>query len=352
MQTTAPGKQTSRSKRLRIGLLVLLAVVVLAFLGKTYLISPLPTGAYPVMSTARWTGRSRANISPHQWLPNGDLAYLEQDSNEMQQVCYQKMDDKGPVGAVRRGPELPLNAWFDTFFPSPDEQWVAYMQFTGPRSYQTFLLSADGKTTRKGGEYFEGWLTNSRSYLSLMYSQNYVTKIYHLDGPQSETIPKMSPGDISTPITTLASSPTFLMGSHFYNYEPNPGTAQNYPLMPMRSFPMTHPTVVQETWQAKVPAGMTFGTAYPSPDNKHLLWVVGKQRATPWSDWLGQVNVKWRKDPTFDMYFFVSDLHGNNMHPVLTNVMGGTNNWNPVWTPDSKHLSFLYKNQLYFVPVE
>ncbi|MCW3098423.1 MAG: hypothetical protein JWL77_4041 [Chthonomonadaceae bacterium] len=352
MQTTAPGKQTSRSRRLKIGLLVLPAVVVLAILGKTYLISPLPTGAYRVLSTANWTGLSRVNLAPHQWLPNGDLAYLRTDANGMQQVCYQKMDDKGPIGAVRRGPELPLTAWFDTFFPSPDEQWVAYMQFTNPRSFQTFLLSADGKTTRKGGEYFSGWLADSRSYLSLISSQNYVTKIYHLDGTQTETIPKTAAGDLPTQVTTVAGR-TFLMGSHFYNPEQYPGAlAQNYPLMTMRSFAMAHPTVVQETWQAKVPAGMTFGTAYPSPDNKHLLWVVGKQRATPWSDWLGQVNVRWHKDPTFDMHYFVSDLHGNNVHPVLTNVMGGTSNWNPVWTPDSKHLSFLYKDQLYFVPVE
>jgi hypothetical protein len=352
MQTTALGKQTSRSKRLRIGLLVLPAIFVLAILGKTYLTSPLPTGAYPVLSNANWTGHSRVNTFPHQWLPNGDLAYLVTNANGMPQVCYRKMDARGPVGAVRYGPELPLNAWFGTFFPSPDEQWVAYMQVSSPRNIQTFLLSADGKTTRKGGEYFAGWLADSRSYLSVIYSQNYVTKVYHLDGPQTETIPQTVVGDISTPITTLPGSTTFLMGSHFYNPAPNPGTAQNYPLMPMRSFPIAHPNVVQETWQAKAPTGMTFGSAYASPDSKRLLWAVGKLRATPWSDWLGQLNVKWHKDPTFEMHYFVSDLYGNNMHPVFTNVLGGTNNWNLTWTPDSKHLSFLYKDQLYFVPVE
>jgi hypothetical protein len=40
------------------------------------------------------------------------------------------------------------------------------------------------------------------------------------------------------------------------------------------------------------------------------------------------------------------------MHPILTNALGGTMRLNAVWTPDCKHLSFVYQNQLYLVPID
>jgi hypothetical protein len=124
MQKTAPGKQTSRSKRLLIRLVVLLAVLVLAIVGNT-LLSPLPSGAYPVLSTAEWADRvSLTTHYPHYtWLANGDLAYLERDTHGLFEVCYQQMNDKGSIGEVRHGPELPTGVpsghFLGTFCPSP-----------------------------------------------------------------------------------------------------------------------------------------------------------------------------------------------------------------------------------------
>lgn len=314
--------------------------------------SPLPTGAYPVLSTADWSGLAGGGYTPHQWLPNGELAYQKKDRNGTMQVWYQPMDAHGPVGAARPGPELPLNRWMDQFYPSPDRQWIAYMRFTPPRSFQTCLVSADGKTTRQGGEYCYGWLSDSRSYLCMANSKKYVTTIHHLDTPHSETIPPDSPGNISVPTTTVPGTPTFVLGSHFYDPAPNAGRPQNCPLMTLRSYATANPTVATQTWQAKVPSGMTFGTAFTSPDGTKLLWDTGKQADSFWHDVMRRLSPRAQQEPSMEMHYFISDLNGDHLRPVLTNALGGSRNYSPLWTPDSKHLSFVYKNQLYLLPVD
>lgn len=241
------GSRKPLSKRLSVRLSCLLAVVVLSGLtGKSYLFSPLPRGAYPVLSTANWEGRGPGDAPPHHWLPNGDLAYLINDAHGMPLVCYQKMDARGPIGAVRHGQELPLGTWGNQFFLSPDEQWVATMQFTPPRHFQTRLISADGKTTLRDGEYFSGWLADSRSYLAISMGQNSATKIFHLDSPRTETIPKVDPVDSPIAVTMLPGSPDFLVGSHFYHSAQKPSTPRNDPLMTLRSFSAAHPGIIQQ----------------------------------------------------------------------------------------------------------
>jgi hypothetical protein len=350
MQTTPRVPHKCFSKRPSVRILCLVAVVGFGVWCMTHVFSPLPRGAYPVLSTAPWFGSYLGY--PHQWLPNGDLAYLKTSSYGIPQVCYQKMDASGPVGAVRYGPELPIGSWFDTFSPSPDEQWVAYMQSTSPRSFQTFLLSADGKTTCKGGECFLGWLADSRRYLCFDYSRARGTKVYHVDSLHQETIWPSGSWNHYVPLTIPTNSPTFVIGLFFDDPAPNPGGRYNAPPMELRSFQLAHPAIVAQTWQINVPPGMNSGTASPSPDNRYLLWNVERLRASPWNAWLGRVNAKWKIRPTYEKHYFLSDLHGNNMRPVLTNALGGSLTFNPTWTPDSKHLSFIYKDQLYLLPVE
>jgi len=348
MQTQSSTGPRFGSKRRRIALLAG-AVVLLVMIGK-YLASPLPRGAYPILSTAGWAGQLN-HPSSHVWLPNGDLAFLQNDAGGMSQVCYQRMDAARPIGPIRRGPELPLNNRFPVFIPSPDEQWVAYMQLTPPGKFQTFVLSSDGKTTHQAGEYFSGWLGDSRSYLCRSI-QTTGTKVYHVDSPTTETIPGVASWDAPTPLTTCATGTSFLIGGSFFNPIQNAGKPQNYPSMTLRSFSVANPKTLERQWQATVPPNMQFGLAYVSPDNRHLLWYTAKLADSRWSKWLARLNPKWNKGATFEPHYFLSDLNGNHMHPALTNIMGGTVNLNPQWTPDSKHVSFVYNNQLYLVPVD
>lgn len=257
MQTTLRRPRKFLSKRLSVQLFCLLTVVVLAFLGKTYLMSPLPRGAYPVLSTSQWADRS-PDWPHYTWLGNGDLAFLSMNQHGTFGVCYQKMNSDGPLGEVRNGPELPRDIqvgpyWSGEFFPSPDEQWVAYIRLSNAnRDNETVLVSADGKSTHSVPGVFEVWLPDSRSFLIDSPGLPFSVRVHHLDSPHTETIPGTSATDMPMPISGIVNGPKFLIGSF----------------------------------------------AVPS------------------------------------------------------DFMGGTVGTSPTWTPDSKHLSFIYKDQLYLVPVD
>ena len=353
MQTSRRTPRKFSAKRLSVRLLCLLAVIVLALAVKNLFWSPLPRGAYPVLSTARWAGRSSraAGYPQHHWLPNGDLAYLETNANGMPQVCYRKMDSTGPIGPARPGPELPLAANHGSFLPSPDEQWVASVSVAGNNRYKTVLVSADGRTTRTFGELLAIWLPDSRSFLANSYSSQLALKICHLDSSHTEALAGMTVQDMPCPVTTLPTSSEFLIGG-FVIHSPQLGQSQNYPSMSLRSLPAAHPGVSERTWTAHAPADMEFGIAYASPDDKHLLWVAVGTKPSPWVQWLRKIVPAWKTTAKVPTRYFLSDLRGSGMHPILNNLMGQTWNISPVWTPDSRHLSFIYKEQLYLVAVE
>lgn len=339
----------------RLGILVV--AIGLGVWGKNTFLPPLPRGAYPVLSTLHWAGRisTRSNYPPSRWLPNGDLAYLETNARGMLQVCYQKMSASGPVGEVRHGPELPNGPYSSTFYPSPDEQWVACRMPSAPGPSQFFLLSADGKNTRAcaaAGEIFTSWLPNSKGFLAITYTPTYAVKVYSLDSPTGKTLSGPNEWDMPTWVTTVANGKSFLISSRFNKQFPNGGMSGNYPNLTLRSFNLVHPEVAEQRWQAPVPPGVDFGYAYPSPDNQHILWATASMKPSLFVQWFGRFLPVTPQKPTIHVSYFLSDMQGNHRHEILDATSGRGWTIIPTWTPDSKHMSFLYKDQLYFVPVE
>ncbi len=354
MQTPQRNPPKLLSRRLAVSLCSVL-VVGLCVWGSAFFWSPLPRGAYPVVSTAQWAGRNPRypQYAPFRWMPNGDLAHLEMSANGLLQVCYQKMHASGPVGGMRRGPEIPLGRLASTFAPSPDEKWVAYLQLANTGQYRTALVSADGKTPPTAppiGEYFSGWLPDSRSFLCITTMAPLVLKVYHLDSSPTETIPPALQVDMPTPLSTLPRGPDFLIGGRFYQPLRTGGLAMNYPTMTMRSFQGSQPSVVQRTWQASVPLDMEFGYATVSPDNQRLLWLTAIVKPSLFTQWLTRLFPARMKVSPARSSYYLSDLHGQNMHRILDDRRGRT--YSLAWTPDSKHLSFVYNEQLYLIPVD
>ncbi len=164
-------------------------------------------------------------------------------------------------------------------------------------------------------------------------------------------------------VSTMTDGPNFLIGGRIIHL-PSPGPAASYPSMTLRSFRIAQPGVVQQTWQAQVPKDIEFGTAIASPDNRLLLWSCSTSRHTSLSEWLHRLFSERKIVTVVKTNWFLSDLQGKNMHPILEDVIGNDALFqeddgrtdSPTlsfsWTPDSKHLSFLYKRQLYFVPVD
>jgi hypothetical protein len=287
-------------------------------------------------------------------MANGDVAYLRKNSNGLFQVCYQPMSATGPMGAVRTGPELPSTAQFGQFYPSPDEQWVAFSQANG-RGNRTVLLSADGKTTRSigsAGESFSTWLPDSRSFLSLCIQPRPGMKVTHLDTPRTEFIAALTPLEMPSPMFEFANGPDFQIGRYFNNSQPNAGPAGNAPTITVRSFPMSKPDVVRKTWTVPVPPGCQDAVAYVSPDRKHLLWITVTIKPPVTSTWLNGAFGTRSPMPNYETHCYLSDLNGNNRRPIMEDVARRFGEVSPSWTPDGKHLSFLYQNQLYLVPID
>jgi hypothetical protein len=123
--------------------------------------------------------------------------------------------------------------------------------------------------------------------------------------------------------------------------------------MTLRSLHLSPREIVQQKWQLQIPAGAEYGSVSASPDNRHLLWSMGmlRQRPSLWVQWLWRLNLDLPRPQHDERRFFLSDLYGDNMHSVLNCPLSGTDDFSPLWTPDSKHLSFIYRDQLYMVPI-
>lgn len=358
-RTTPNASQTRSSKRLAVKLVALSTIAFLVVQAIRIGFSALPAGAYPVVSTVRWAGswtrpRMVDDCDPHYtWLSNGDLAYLQTNAKGTPQVCYQKMDARGPVGRVRYGPELPPGLSMYTFVPSPDEKWVAYRQFSNAGEHRTVVISADGKITRTVPASIVAWLPNSRGFLATPNTGDASLQVDLLDSPP-KTHSVMRASGTPVAVSYVPVGPKFVVGKDIYH--PDTFTSHNYPRMVLHSYSASNLDVATGTWEATVPAQAQWGSAAASPDGKHLLWSVYREHRSSWWPWLrnrlpDRRSVSALRSPPVQL-FFLSDVQGHDMHRLFEHMEFMFDNMAPRWTPDGKHLSFLYKNQLYLLPVD
>jgi hypothetical protein len=342
------------SKRVSL-MLCLLPVTLLGIVGKTFH-SAVPPRAYSVLSTVGWTGVGPQYVKsrPYQWLANGDLAYVERDTHGALQVCYQKMDARGPVGVVRHGPHLPLQATACWFYPSPDEKWIAYL-LPGPgNTYQAAVISADGLTTHiiaPARERFIAWLSDSRSFVTRCDVPHPVLNVHHLASTRTETIAGHSTWALPVLMDGSAMSSEFIIGRVL---GPPPGLTDvaDPSIMALRCFRVSQPDAVPQTWRVPVPTDNEWGIGCVSPDHSQILWITEGLHPSAFTQWSTQLIPLWGNTAKMNQRFFISDLRGNNRHRILTNIAGESSGIEPRWTPDSKHLSYLDGNQLCLVAVD
>jgi hypothetical protein len=337
MQTGQRNTRKFLSKRLSVGLLSLLPVVLLVLAGKRFF-SPVPWGSYAILSTAHW---ARLNSPGYVWLKNGDLAHLERNGRGRFQVCYQKVDVKGSVSAVCQGPELPVNIYPDDFYPSPDEKWIACTRLPDPSFYKMILVSADGKASLPLPATFLAWMPDSHSFVTSGLTSPGPLTVRRFGSHQTETIPGWTPSDAPVPLNSMPDGPNFLVVADVFP-----------PATTVRSFEISKPGRVQQSWNVPVPQGTDFGSVFASPDNKHLLWAMYTVNPTRWTAWLRRLLPSAQATPEPRVSYFLSDVHGDSMHPILNFFVCEPGGLPPLWMPDSKHLSFLYKEQLYLIEVD
>jgi len=360
MISTLHNLHVSLSKRPYVTRLCLLTVLLSGIAGNS-LFSMLRARPYPVLSTANWANETPQypNHRPYHWLANGDIAYLKRGPDGKFQVCYQHMGEHGPSGALRYGPVLPSQAIASRFYPSPDERWVAYDTASPTFQYRAYLISADGKNVRSAsplGETFALWLSDNRSFLT-DHPETRDVMVRHLDSPRTATIPDHRSQCGPVVVSSLSIGPQFLIGGSFGISHATDVFMRNSPLMLFRSYCVSQPDVAQQTWMVPVPTEVDEGQAYVSPDQQHVLWITYGWKHPPMIQWLHDRIPWWRNAPRpilneLTFYCFLSDLHGNHRHLILNNLSVGLHGAYPVWTPDSKHLSFIDKGQLFLVAVD
>jgi hypothetical protein len=343
------------SKRVSLTL-CLLTVALLGIVVRSFF-SAVPSRAYPVLSTTGWTGvgPQYAKSRPYQWLANGDLAYVERDAQGALQVCYQKMDARGPVGGVRKGPRLPPQAMGCWFYPSPDEKWIAYL-LPGPgNAYQAAVISADGKTTQiiaSARERFIAWLSDSRSFVTRCDVPHSILKVYHLGSTHTETIAGHPTSAAPVLMDGGAMGSEFLIGGLL---GPPPGlsaTREDPSMMILRCFRVSQPDAVPQTWRVRVPTDNEWGIGFVSPDHRQILWMTEGHHPSSFTQWSTGLIPSWGNSGKMNRRFFISDLRGNHRHRILSNMSEESYEIEPRWTPDSKHLSYIERNHLYLVAVE
>jgi hypothetical protein len=343
------------SKWRSLWLLCLLTVVTLAAFGWFSFVFRFPRGAYPVLSTVGWSGQTTdfPQATPYQWLPNGDLAHFEKGPHGKLQICYQKMDDRGPVGAVRRGPEILSPTPSENAVLSPDGQWVACQEISASGQPRTVLISTDGKTTRTLSVVYYAWMPDSRSLLIISTIAPCPLQVLHFGSPHTETLPAATRKYGLIPGLLAPNSPTFLAAGEGPTAQQSTGGPP--PLSStiiLQRLDVAHPATILEQWSAARPAGMEHVAVLASMDNRHLFWAC-ERKSTP------AVIQRFRNilhlEPTerdSRVSYYLSDLHSGHMQSILASGLDGSMAVSPVWTPDNKHVSFIYKNQFYLLPIE
>lgn len=350
MQTAPPTSPKRRLKRRRLLVFGLPAVLLLAALCKIFF-SPIPRNAYPILSTSRWTTIRPGDPPYYVWLANGDIAHLERNARGMFQICYQRANATGPVGGVRYGPELPSDAAYHYFTSSPGGKAIAYLRVSASQTLETVVLSAEGKELRTAPGHLMGWLPNEQGFLTQSPSAFNVLEIHSLDPKEdkNEMIQARGPVYQPLPIDSIASGPDFLVGGSL-------STASTV----IRSISARPPYSDQKRWQVEAPLQLEEGIgetradfAIPnaSPDRRHLLWRVYFTKPPRWRQWLGRFVPRLRSKQETRVGYALSDMQGHNVHPLLNTLVHEAELY-PFWTPDSKHISFIYHDQLYLMPID
>ena len=105
-------------------------------------------------------------------------------------------------------------------------------------------------------------------------------------------------------------------------------------------------------WSVRAPTGRYFISFHPSPDYQKAVWVIGdpgKERV----DYFGQT-------PTKSISLWTSGLHGEGMKEIGSigmpsqdqpRIVDDYQHFGEVqWSPDCRHVSFIYKRVLYLAP--
>jgi len=134
--------------------------------------------------------------------------------------------------------------------------------------------------------------------------------------------------------------------------------ARNTPSLAMIRLDLAHPDRPAEEWKNALPEGAEYGSCVVSPSGNRLLWIVRGDLTSPILQKLRDAMPRLGPAPKPGVRWLVSGLKGEDMREIAAypNDVHRTGQafpyGSPRWMPDSKHISFLHRSNLYVRSVE
>ena len=341
--------------------------------------------ATPVANTFDWapgTARNRPYLQ-FCWLSPTEVLYARSEDGLRMRLMRKRIDRRAepPV-------QLPLTvpAWSVNWQVSPDGRSLSWLELPQSPPWTPLSMSQircveatlDGTRIRsiQPRELHTAWSADSKSVLSIISSTTgRPGGPLALRSPLSSGKPEQIP--LSRPATWIDGSmpaPGPLIALHhfpdgrlrivknglFIIRPPagQTGGAANTNGLDFADYDLNHPSLPPQTWKAKPPPDIDYGSAIVSPQGDRLFWQAGKTTVSPLEDLIHRAFPSFKVHPQRFAKLFVSDIRGNGMHEIAAYRTQAVSQRTPgvssppQWTPDGKNISFAMNGKLYTVPAD
>ncbi len=323
--------------------------------------------ARAITQTSGWLVDNRsASLAPTYYWSAGDaVTYFGRGSDGTPHLFQRTVNGGGKEAQGREGPAVHLRNGYSGQL-SPDGKWFVEWHQNTLRQHIPTFISMEGKqqtegkpTWAMGGIWTPG---EPARLLCGVWRKEAALDVYN---PTSGTVEKIAfPGlsHFNLPESVDASGELigFKESNFILHYPGYQGVAfhTNYPSIHLDRVSMAHPEAAPEEWKVSVPEEIRQGICLLSPTRDRLLW-SGKVELTP-----GLLKRLYGLIPSLkyaqnsDYRWYVSGLHGENIHEIAGYTMHPTPTFtpepysSPQWMPDGRHISFIYRNTLYTLPVD
>lgn len=358
-----------RSRKRILGLSGCIALVGLLISGLILTLRPMLSPldrAQAIASTTRWVS-GRDGVPLYFWSGANDLTYISEGADRR----YHLFRHAGSAGGNHPDTEnaaVEIRGGREAGELSPDGNWFVEWAFTKNRQRFPTFVSLDGRQRHEGqatpghlgvwspdSAFMISWTWNSGADLYRFDPTNGVPQkamasgVKHFAGPQcidsSGHLVGFEDGDVFVNVT--------LGGAR--------GVAsRSYPTAKLLRIDLNAPTNRLEQWTVQVPETTDGGRCLVAPSCDRILWIVYGDNTPPLLRRLRSLVPGYRPSNNMGYRWFVSDLRGKNLHEVGSFLFSPDKFKTaeaplysmPRWLPDSRHISFIYKDTLYVRPTE
>lgn len=318
--------------------------------------------AQAITQTTDW--RSYMGTPFYYWSGSDDLTYMGLGKDGKLHLL-RRQGIPNAAAPASEGPLLTVEGGYPGQI-SPDGKWVVEWHRNKLRQNVPTFIAWDGSQRQEGQPTWGGegiWTTDSSTMISGTWRSG--TALDRFDPKtgkmQKSTVQGLEkfymPERVDSSGRIVACSDS---GFILHLSPPTTMPSINFPQVKLARIDPAHPESKPEQWTAPVPGEVDNGSFLISPSGDRILWILRGDVTPPLLKKIRSY-IPGLKTPTKTGYrWLVSGLHGEEMHEVasypyqpIQNKRVHPNPYStPRWTPDSKHISFIYRHTLYIRPID